>query len=182
MKDLNKENKSMRISPVKISTKSVEKVFTWGIVIFGVIGSIIILESMTFKKNRIGVSSIYNDPIYDNRSDATKAIPLLTASEPMEKEKIIGRQLHVRGPLEANTPVLFQVENYNQNAEYLLEFGDGIRRILNQRTDSHIYEVPGNYNVKLYITYEGNRIELSSQNINIMEPITVSTNAVRIDF
>jgi len=54
--------------------------------------------------------------------------------------------------------------------------------VLNQRTDSHIYERPGNYNLKLYVTFQGQRLKLASRHVEIMEPITVATNATRIDF
>ena len=132
---------------------------------------------MKYKKR--ANAPIYKDTIDDNRtSDPNKVL----VDEFIEKEAIIGKQLHVGGPLEAQTPVLFEVENFYQNAEYLLDFGDGIRRVLNQRTDSHIYEKAGNYKLELYVTFKGDRRKLASQNIMIMEPITVATNATRIDF
>lgn len=182
MTDLKKEHKKTRKFPVKSSSKFAEKVLIWSIFVFGVIGFLVILESMTFKKNKTAGTSIYKGSIDDNRSDDTKKRVLVTINEPVEKEGITGKQLHIGGPREAHTPVLFEIENFNQNAEYLLDFGDGIRRVLNQRTDSHIYEKPGNYQLQLYVTYKGDRRKLSNRNIEIMAPITVATNATRIDF
>jgi len=180
MTELKKENKKVLKKPQRTNPKFAEKVLIWSILVFGIIGLMVILDSMTFKKNETAGTSIYKGSIDDNRSYDTKRRapqPL-----PIKNDLIKGKQLHVGGPREAHTPVLFEVENFNQNAEYLLDFGDGIRRVLNQRTDSHIYEMPGNYKLQLYVTYKGERRKLASKSIEIMEPITVATNATRIDF
>ena len=178
MTDLKKEQKKFRHSNNETSQKFADRLLIMTILIFGSVGLLFILDNMKFKKDH-RVSPIYGDTINDNRTSDTKKI---LVDESIEKEAIIGKQLHVGGPLEAHTPVLFEVENFYQNAEYLLDFGDGIRRVLNQRTDSHIYDRPGNYKLELYVTYKGKRQKLASQNVMIMEPITVATNATRIDF
>lgn len=182
MTDLKKENKNVRQLSAQASPKFAEKMLIWGIVVFGVVGTMLILDNMTFKKNETAGTYIYKGSIDDNRSDDTKKEKAVLTNEPIKKEGIKGKQLHIGGPREALSPVLFEVENFNQNAEYLLDFGDGIRRVLNQRTDSHIYERSGNYQLELYVTYQGERLKLASKNVEIMEPITVATNATRIDF
>ncbi len=180
MTDLKKEHKKIRKISFRFNPKSAEKVLIWSILVFGILGFMVILDSMTFKKNETAGNPIYKESIDDNRSDDTrKKLPLPL---PVKNELIKGKQLHIGGPREAHTPVLFEVENFNQNAEYLLDFGDGIRRVLNQRTDSHIYERPGNYKLQLYVTYKGDRRILANESVEIMEPITVATNATRIDF
>ncbi len=179
MTDLKKEHKKIRKTSFRINPKLAEKVLIWSILIFGISGFTFILDSMTFKKNETAGTSIYKEQVDDNRSYETKKVVL---NEPVKKETIRGKQLHIGGPREAHTPVLFEVENFNQNAEYLLDFGDGIRRVLNQRTDSHIYDKPGKYKLHLYVTFKGDRRKLASENIEIMEPITVATNATSIDF
>jgi len=179
MTDLKKKNKKISKTPIRNSSKFAEKVLIWSILVFGISGFTFILDSMTFKKNETAGTSIYKAQVDDNRSYDTKKVVL---EEPAKKVQIKGKQLHVRGPREAHTPVIFEVKNFNQNAEYLLDFGDGIRRVLNQRTDSHIYENPGKYNLQLYVTFKGDRRKLASESVQIMEPITVATNATRIDF
>ncbi len=179
MTDLKREHKKLQQSKNKTSQKFADRLLIWTILIFGITGLLYILENMRYKKDEIAGTSIYENAIGDNRTSDTKKI---LVDESIEKEAIIGEQLHVGGPLEAHTPVLFEVENFYQNAEYLLDFGDGVRRVLNQRTDSHIYDRPGNYKLELYVTYKGKRQKLASQNVMIMEPITVATNATRIDF
>jgi len=179
MTELTKKNQQIRKTPFRIHPKLAEKVLICSILVFGISGFTFILDSMTFKKNETAGTSIYKEQVDDNRSYETKKVVL---KEPAKKEPIRGKQLHIGGPREAHTPVVFEVENFNQNGEYLLDFGDGIRRILNQRTDSHIYERAGNYKLQLYVTYKGERRKLASKNIEIMEPITVATNATRIDF
>ncbi len=167
--------------PEKPSQKFAEITLISIFVIFGCIGLCLILDNMKFRKDTISGTSIYKGSVDDNRSDDTKGL-LVVIKEPAKEEKIIGKQLHIGGPREALTPVLFEVENFNQNAEYLLDFGDGVRRILNQRTDSHIYKKAGNYKLSLYVTYQGDRRILTNRKIEIMEPITVAANATRIDF
>lgn len=179
MTDVKKEHKKFRKANNKTSQKLGDRLLIWTILIFGFAGLLYILDHMKFKKDERANFSIYEDTINDNRTSDTKKI---LVDESIQKELIVGEQLHVDGPLEAHTPVLFEVENFYHNAEYLLDFGDGIRRVLNQRTDSHIYDQPGNYKLELYVTYKGERQKLASQNIMIMEPITVATNATRIDF
>ncbi len=165
----------------KPSRRIVDVTLIYILVIFGTIGLYLILDNMTFRKNTTSGTSIYKGSVDDNRSDDTKSL-FIANKKPAKDEKIVGKQLHIGGPREALTPVLFEVENFNQNAEYLIDFGDGVRRLLNQRTDSHIYKKAGNYKLALYVTYQGERRILTDEHLNIMEPITVAANATRIDF
>jgi len=181
MTDLKSVHKKAQNFSEKSSQKFAEVAFIFIFVVFGIIGLYLILDNMTFRKNTISGTSIYKVSVDDNRSEDTKALAV-AIKEPANSEEILEKQLHVTGPREALTPVIFEVENFNQNAEYLLDFGDGLRRVLNQRTDSHIYKKAGNYDLALYVTYQGNRRMLTSKSIKIMEPITVATNATRIDF
>ena len=170
--------------PKNSNSKLADKVLISSIFIFGVIGLMFILENMRHKKDETSNSPIYEfKKIGDGRSTETKNSSL-TAHHPknVNQDPNLENQLHIRGPREAHTPVVFEVENFNQHAEYTLDFGDGIRRVLNQRTDSHIYEDSGNYPLKLYITYKGDQRILYDNNVEIMEPITVATNATRYDF
>ncbi len=178
MTDFTKSNKTLPESPDNLNPKSVEKLFIWAILVFGIVGLLVVLDNMTYKKNETAGTSIYKDAVnvlYQTDKESVSIPKVL-------KEKIKEKQLHIGGPLEAHTPVLFKVENFHQDVEYLLDFGDGIRRVLNQRTDSHIYEKPGNYKLELYGTYKGERVKLASNKVFIMEPITVAANATRIDF
>jgi len=181
MTDQKRDHRKAKKFSEKPSQKFAEIALIAIFVIFGSIGLYLILDNMKFRKNTTSGTSIYKDSIDDNRSEDTKVL-LVTNKKPAKYEKIVGKQLHIGGPREALTPVLFEVENFNQNAEYLLDFGDGVRRVLNQRTDSHIFKKAGNYKLALYVTYQGNRRMLTNRHIEIMEPITVATNATRIDF
>jgi len=177
MIDQNKASNFLENPNQKFSEMALISIF----LIFGGVGLFVILDNMTFRKDTISGTSIYKGSVDDNRSNATKGL-LISVKEPVKVEKITGKQLHVGGPREALTPVIFEVENFNQNAEYLLDFGDGLRRVLNQRTDSHTYKKAGNYKLSLYVTYQGKRRVLTNQDIEIMEPIIVATNATRFDF
>jgi len=186
MKESTKKQKGTdRLSKTSNSNLA-EKVLISSFVIFGIIGFMIILESMTYKRYETFQSPIYNpktNGIIDERSKETKNSSSKShQTKNVKKELIKGKQLHIGGPREAYTPVLFEVENFNLDAEYTLDFGDGIHRILNQRTDSHIYEHSGNYQLKLYVTYKGEQRMLYDENVEIMEPIIVATNATRYDF
>ena len=188
MKEKIKKQKGTERHPISSNPKLAEKVLISSIFIFGVIGFIVILESMTYKKDDTVPSTMYSINIINNIGDERSEETKNNTSTPHHTKKvkqdhtIIGKQLHIRGPREAHTPVLFEVENFNQDAEYTLDFGDGIHRILNQRTDSHIYDNSGNYQLQLYVSYKGDRRLLYNKNVEIMDPITVATNATRYDF
>ncbi len=182
MTDLKRVPEKGRKSTEKPSHRLAEIALIPIFVIFGSVGLFLVLDHMKFRADKTFENPIYDHPsVDDNRSEDTKGMAV-AVKKPAEDKMITSKQLHVGGPREALTPVLFEVENFNQNAEYLLDFGDGIRRVLNQRTESHIYKKAGNYELSLYVTFQGKRRVLTNKDIEIMEPITVATNATLIDF
>ncbi len=82
--------------------------------------------------------------------------------------------LKVKGIKEAGARMQFEVNTFNSNAHYFLDFGNGERKQLKNKKQQYIYNDPGDYNLRLFITYNGKTKLVHSEVINIDNQVVAS--------
>jgi hypothetical protein len=83
--------------------------------------------------------------------------------------------IKVKGIKEAGARMQFEVNTFNSNAHYFLDFGNGERKQLKNKNQQYVYSSPGDYNVKLFITYNGKTKLVHSEVLNIDNQVVAST-------
>lgn len=84
--------------------------------------------------------------------------------------------LKVRGIKEAGAQISFEVNTFNSNAHYTLDYGNGERQHLSRKKQQYIYRNAGDYNLKLFITYNGKTKLVHSEVINIDNQVVASAD------
>lgn len=148
----------------------------------GLAGTLYNLYSMTYTNDKSELNPIYQETSITNRL-LNNANKISASNNDLRVEKpILKNQLSIGENQEATIPVQFRVNNFNRDASYHLTFGDGVIQELVQSTTAHVYKKPGQYQVKLEVTYRGERRVLDIDQVNIMQPFTVAANAIKYDF
>ena len=84
--------------------------------------------------------------------------------------------LKVRGIKEAGAQMSFEVNAFNSNAHYTLDFGNGEKKHLSRKKQQYTYRSAGDYNLRLFITYNGKTKLVHSEVINIDNQVVASAN------
>jgi hypothetical protein len=82
--------------------------------------------------------------------------------------------LKIKGIKEAGASMQFEVNTFNSNAHYFLDFGNGERKQLKNKKQQYVYKNPGDYNLRLFITYNGKTKLVHSEVINIDNQVVAS--------
>jgi len=150
--------------------------------VIGLVGTLFNLSNMTHESDKSELNPIYQESAVKDERDSKSNLVTFTADELKKNKPTFSNQLSIGENQEATIPVHFKVANFNKDATYHLSFGDGIVQELIQNTSAHVYKKPGRYEVKLEVTYRGERRVLDVDQVNIMQPFTVAVNAVKYDF
>ena len=97
--------------------------------------------------------------------------PVVTEKKPSVE------QLKIDGEKEANQKLLFTIESFNANADYILDFGNGKKIHPKEKTFTYAYQASGNYKVLLDVKYQGKSKRIFSNSIEIFDPIEVAPGA-----
>ena len=151
-------------------------------VVIGLIGTLFNLSNMTHEPDKSELNPIYQESAVKDERDSKFNLVTFNADNLKQDKPILSNQLSIGKNQEATIPVHFKVANFNKDATYHLSFGDGVVQELIQNTSAHVYKNPGQYQVKLEVTYRGERRVLDIDHVNIMQPFTVAANAVKYDF
>ncbi len=91
-------------------------------------------------------------------------------------------KIKLRGVREARERLTFSIENYNEDIDYFIEFGNGEKRKFRQSRLSYKYNFPGNFHIKIYATNDnGVKRSLYDLRLRIDDSIEVDSAAYRID-
>ncbi len=83
--------------------------------------------------------------------------------------------LNVRGIQEAGAKLQFEINSFNKNAHYFLDFGNGEKKSFKNKKQRYTYSDSGDYDLKLYITYNGKTKLVHSETINIEHQVVASS-------
>lgn len=111
-------------------------------------------------------------------NDVNSAISSATIQSTGDEEAIFGNPeplLDVNGIQEIGSELQFEVKNFNKNAEYLMDFGNGTKKRLNRKKQSYTYENSGDFNLRLFITYNGKTKLVHKETINIDRQVVASS-------
>ncbi len=149
-----------------------DSIILWSLLLIGFAGLFIVLSSNNLfhnsKNERVAKKKITTNKAQIARAEV--AIPIL-------KEKSENTLVNIKGIKEASELIVFEVEGYQKNANYKIEFGDGISRTLRSSKVKHAYRKAGKYNVKLIVSYQNQTKVLYQNPITIAESIEVPEGA-----
>lgn len=86
-------------------------------------------------------------------------------------------RVDIRGSQQAGKKMSFAIENFDPNVRYTLDFGNGVRRGIRQRTQ-YAYPLHGSYTIRLIATSQDRGSSISVQTIYIQpkstEPLAIA--------
>ncbi|MCB0651795.1 MAG: PKD domain-containing protein [Saprospiraceae bacterium] len=82
--------------------------------------------------------------------------------------------LKIRGIQEVGAKMQFEVKSFNSNAHYLIDFGNGEKKAVHSKKEQYTYKDAGDFNLKLYVTYNGKTKLAHSEIISIDNQIVAS--------
>lgn len=89
--------------------------------------------------------------------------------------------LRVTGDSEVDRNMYFEIKSYNSNATYTLDLGNGVKKHFKSKKQRYAYKNAGRYNVKLFITYNGNTKLMDKQQMNIEHSVVASSENLNIN-
>ncbi len=113
--------------------------------------------------------------ITDNSSGTEKVVAVSNADNDIKNaEENWNSFLKVRGIKEAGASMQFEINSFNSNANYLIDFGDGKKKHLKSKNQQHTYKRSGDFNLRLFITYNGKTKLVHSEVLNIDNQVVAS--------
>ncbi|KAA3630575.1 MAG: hypothetical protein DWQ02_17890 [Bacteroidetes bacterium] len=95
---------------------------------------------------------------------------------PQDSETNWNSFLKVRGIKEAGSRMQFEINSFNSNANYLIDFGNGEKKHLKSKNQQYTYKNSGDFNLRLFITYNGKTKLVHSEVLNIDNQVVASAN------
>ncbi len=116
----------------------------------------------------IGVDTIYSPEDYLSLRGLLDQLEAksIQSSEPMEVEVPPTFAVDIAGSREVGSTLVFSIENYDESLTYLIDFGNGYRREVNQRM-TYTYRSPGNYRLRLIATNDQGSSSIYNKSIRI---------------
>lgn len=152
-----------------------DSILVWSILLLGFAGLFIVLQSNNTFRNSKNEQISGKKPKTIKSKIAKAEVP---SSLKITKEKSNMMNVNIKGIREASEVISFEVEDYQDNADYKLDFGDGIDRVLTSKKTKHAYKMPGTYEVKLLVTYNNTTKVQFQKTITIAESIEVAEGAL----
>lgn len=116
----------------------------------------------------LGTDTVRTRDDYENMSRLVELSRMMD-KQPTQPQDTLSRMqpfvVDVAGPREAGQLLTFTIESYDEEVEYLLDFGNGYRRKVDQRT-KYRYPLPGSFEIKLLAT-QGENSSLYSKRFRI---------------
>jgi len=179
-KDLNKKltTKELEVFVKKqeqLESKSGrDNIIVWSLLLIGIAGLFTVIRS-----NDTIFSNSKNERISEEKIQSSNAqFAEARVAFPILNQKSNNTIVSIKGIKEAAEVVTFEVEGFQKNANYKFDFGDGMERTLTHNIVKHVYRDPGNYNVKLIVSYKNETKVLFSKSITIEESIEVPEGAL----
>ena len=97
-------------------------------------------------------------------------------------DQIPKKQLKLKGILEAEEPITFIIDSYDDKGAYFLDLGNGVVKEPKEKSIRYTYRHPGEYVIKLRVSFEGKTKLIHREAISILDAIEVSDLATKIDF
>lgn len=79
----------------------------------------------------------------------------------------------IAGIREAQETVTFTVQNYNKRVDYMIDFGDGIKKRFKSKRIAHRYKKLGSYKVKIYVEDKHNKKKMYYSNLIDIAPSAI---------
>ena len=134
----------------------------------------------------VGVIGFYYVFFLDGKIHTTTVLteditPNIVATQIPTKEKKqlnYDNELHIIGNHEANEPIQFVLDSYNEEVIYTLRFGNGTGRVLKGKVTDYVYPNSGVYEVRLEARYKNEKIIMYNNYVSIDDAITVAEGAL----
>jgi hypothetical protein len=119
-----------------------------------------------------------------NANETVKTSSFSTVNETSSKQPTFSENdwnsiLKVRGIQETGAKLQFEVKSFNKNAHYLLDLGNGEKKSLKHKRQRYAYSNPGDFDLKLYVTYNGKTKLVHSETLNIEHEVVASSELPR---
>lgn len=116
----------------------------------------------------LGTDTVRTRDDYENMSRLVEMSRLMDKPQNQPQDTLSRMQpfvVDVAGPREAGKILTFSIESYDEEVEYLLDFGNGYRRKVDERT-KYRYPLPGSFEIKLLAT-KGEKSSIYSKRFRI---------------
>ncbi|MFK8105084.1 MAG: PKD domain-containing protein [Saprospiraceae bacterium] len=171
-------------------SKSREKFFQFLLILIGIFGFLYVINSAItgpsskIKSNKTSVltSNRYDSP--PTPQNGSLVVYTADKSNAEHQHTIIRtRYQHVSidGAREANEPLQFTIERYNDQADYVLNLGNGLVKKVASKTFSYSYPTAGDYYVKLDVNFKNQSATIFEDRISIAKAIEVPAGVMEID-
>ncbi len=163
-----------------------DKYIAFLFVLIGIVGLYYITSSRQKQ-----VNPVLKDPIYNTQSTSSveqtpkKSQQQSDNKRPKQARKSkqkLAKHLSIDGFMEANEPVIFTIERFNENATYVLRFNNGKQTTFNQKEIQYTFTNPGHYKASLDVIYKGKTETIAREKFEIMEAIAIAPTASKVDF
>jgi len=155
MKNINKQRKvntnelerySEELSKSEIRQNR-ENMLTLLVIVIGLVGFIFVFQSST---NSDGKSLVIPPHFPKEKAKETNK------TKQADTKSITNQQmLNIDGVKEANEVLKFVIDSYDRNADYQIDFGNGVIRTITEKSSFYSYPASGNYEVQLIVSYDG---------------------------
>jgi hypothetical protein len=137
--------------------KNTENILLLALVVFGLAGAYFMLGG---KDSTTDAAAL--PPIAVSADYSSYAAPTSTLRDKNPKQ-----HLSIAGNMHTGNSLQFAIESFNENAEYILELGNGTTKVLKEKDFYFTYDTPGNYKVKLSVKYNDKTRVLFAESIFI---------------
>ena len=143
-----------------------------------------LMLGLIFLVGVVGFSYVFflNGKIHPPSVLAEDITPNITATQIPTKEKKklnLENQLNIVGNFEANEPIQFILDSYNEEVIYTLRFGNGTGRILKGKVTDYVYPNSGVFEVRLEARYKNEKIIMYNNYLSIDDAIAVAEGALQ---
>lgn len=119
--------------------------------------------------------SFTSSATFEKDSAETSFMGTTQSSSQNNEEDARNSILTIRGMQEAGAKIQFEVKSFNSNAHYLIDFGNGEKKAVHHKKEQYTYRNAGDFNLKLYVTYNGKTKLAHSEIISIDNQVVAST-------
>lgn len=122
----------------------------------------------------IGTLFVFNKSWFPEKLDVKEHFALITISKPSQKSEFVTQRnrpfLEISGDRIIDSELVFQIKNYNPNATYKIDFGDGQVEKSNNDLIHHTYSTQGNFQIELKMLFRAKESVVYNRSVEITDP------------
>ena len=152
MEHINTQRRPLGLKWTNLSTdqffsSGADAVFTLAMILFGMAGCIYVLYIQSSSRETL------NEHVVLTASVPTAGPEIRTAIATIVSQKEEPEYVQVSGTRKAKAPMYFEIDAYDQAAEYLFDFGNGKLVPAQGQITAHTFGKAGAHNVTLTVSY-----------------------------